>query len=540
MTLPTIKVGIQGVASMTVDELLEQYAAGVLNFNGVDLAEANLSGAKLSGVNLSDANLSIVNLSGANLSEANLSNTKLNVARLSGANLCSAILNNASLNVANLIRADLARAQLKGTSLIRAELIRADLSRADLLEANLTSADLREATLRQANLRHANLSETLLKGASLTGANLEMANLNASDLSRCDISGANLRDAELRQANLRHANLSGADLSGANLRWADLSGANLRWADLSGAKLSGATLIGADLSNANLTNTIVIHADLTQAKLIRAEWIGADLTGATLTGAKLYATSRFGLKTEGMICEWVDLSPAGDRSIIQNFHSQESRDFFNETPPTIRIIVDAAIEHEANFALAGAYYQIAQEYRGLKQPPSMESGSRRTVFTFHLDSDEALLPTAYIAILPFLDAVSTQKNISRMMEMINNEVVENQNLKSLKSPQIIKELNILVEQAMSQATTIKQMKKNIEVAAKLNFCKAPSQIILTNSSAHTLIVHDNPLFGKRFINRSALNAASAYDDISSEATKYILPSLNMVIDFVKGFHYISH
>jgi uncharacterized protein YjbI with pentapeptide repeats len=539
MTLPTIKVGIQGVASMTVEELLEKYAAGVLNFSGIDLAEANLSGVKLSGVNLSDANLSIVNLSGANLSEANLSNAKLNVARLSGVNLSNAILNNASLNVANLIRADLSRAQLKGALLIRAELIRADLSRADLSEADLTSADLREATLRQANLRHANLSESVLRGASMTGANLEMANLNASDLSRCDLSGANLRDTELRQANLSHANLSGADLSGANLRWADLSGANLRWADLSGAKLSGATLIGADLTNANLTNTIFIHADLTQAKLIRAEWIGADLTGATLTGAKLYATSRFGLKTEGMICEWVDLSPAGDRSIIQKFHSEDSRDFFNETPPTIRIIVDAALEHEANFAIAGAYYQIAQEYRVLKQPPSIESGRRRTVFTFYVDSDEALFSTAYIVILPFLDAASTQNNISNVVEIINNEVVANQDLKLPKSPLIVKQLNILLEQAMSQAATIKQTKKNIEVATKLNFCKAPTQIVLTNSSAHTLIVHDHPNFGKRFINRSALNA-STYDDISNEATKYILPSLNMVIDFVKGFHYISH
>ncbi|MEH2045738.1 pentapeptide repeat-containing protein [Nostoc sp.] len=521
---------------MTVEELLEQYAAGVLNFSGVDLPEANLSGVKLSGVNLSDANLSIVNLSGANLSEANLSNAKLNVARLSGANLCSAILNNASLNVANLIRADLSRAQLRGASLIRAELVRADLSRADLLEADLTSADLREATLRQANLRHANLSETVLKGASLTGANLEMANLNASDLSRSDLSGANLRDAELRQANLSHANLSGADLSGANLRWADLSGANLRWADLSGAKLSGADLSGADLSSANLTNTSLVHANLTQAKLIRAEWIGADLTGATLTGAKLYATSRFGLKTEGMTCEWVDLSPAGDRSIVQNFHSEESRDFFNETPPTIRIIVDAALEHEANFAIAGAYYQIAQEYRGLKQPPSIESGRRRTIFTFHVDSDEALFITAYIVILPFLDAASTQKNISSIVEMMNSEVVANQNL---KSPHIVKQLNTLLEQAINQATTIKQMKKNIEVAGKLNFCKAPTQIVLTNSSAHTLIVYDHPNFGKRFINRSALNA-SAYDDISSESTKNILPSLDIIIDFVKGFHYISH
>ncbi len=536
MTLPTIKVGIQGVASMTVEELLEQYAAGVLDFSGIELTEANLSGVKLSGVNLSNANLSIVNLSGANLSEANLSNAKLNVARLSGANLSNAILNNASLNVANLIRADLSRAQLRGATLIRTELIRADLSSADLLEADLTGADLREATLRQANLRHANLSEAVLRGSFLTGANLEMANLNATDLSRADISGANLRNAELRQANLSHANLSGADLSGANLRWADLSGANLQWTDLSNAKLSGANLTGANLSNANLTNTVLIHADLTQAKLIKAEWIGADLTGATLTGAKLYATSRFGLKTEGMICEWVDLSPTGDRTIIQKFHSEDSRDFFNETPPTIRIIVDSAIEHDANFALAGAYYQIAQEWRGLKQPPSIESGRRRTVFTFYVDSDEALFPTAYITILPFLDAASTQKNISNMLEMINSEVVANQDL---KSPQMVKQLNILVEQAISQVAIIKQMKKNIEVAAKLNFCKAPTQIVLTNSSTCTLILHDNPNFGKRFINRSVMKA-SAYDDISSESTKYRLPSLNMVMDFVNGFHYISH
>ncbi|WP_193196192.1 pentapeptide repeat-containing protein [Nostoc sp. MG11] len=521
---------------MTVEELLEKYAAGVLDFSGVDLSEANLSGAKLIGVNFSQANLSVINLSGANLSEANLSGVKLNVARLSGVNLSSAILNNASLNVANLIRADLSRAQLKGATLIRAELIRADLSRADLFEANLSSADLREATLRQVNLRHANLSEAILRGSSLTGANLEMANLNATDLSRADISGANLRDAELRQANLSHANLSGADLSGTNLRWADLSGANLRWADLSGAKLSGASLIGADLSNANLTNTSLVHADLTQAKLIRAEWVGADLTGAILTGAKLYATSRFGLKTEGMTCEWVDLSPTGDRSIIQKFHSEDSRDFFNETSPTIRIVVDAALEHEANFALAGAYYQIAQEYRELKQPPSMESGRRRTVFTFRVDSDEALLPTAYIAILPFYDAVSNQKNISSMVEMIKNEVIANQNL---KSPQMVKQLIMLLEQAMSKATTIKQMKRNLEIAAKLNFCKAPTQTILTNSSAHTLIVHDNPNFGKRFINRSALNA-SVYDDKFNETTNSIMPSLNMVMDFVKGFHYISH
>jgi uncharacterized protein YjbI with pentapeptide repeats len=520
---------------MTLEELLEKYAAGITDFRGVDLSEANLSGVKLSGANLSEANLSVVNLSGANLSETNFSGTKLNVARLRGAHLEQAILNHASLNVANLIRANLSRAQLKSASLIRAELIRADLSRADLLEANLSSADLREATLRQANLRGANLSEATLRGATLTGANFEQANLSSADLGRTDLGGANFRDAELRQANLGRANLSGANLSGANLRWADLSGANLRWADLSGAKLSGANLIGADLSNVNLTNASLVHADLSQAKLIKVEWVGADLTGATLTGAKLYATSRFGLKTDDLTCEWLDLSPKGDRSIIQKFDAEDSREFFNETSPTIRIIIDAALEQEANFALAGAYFQIAQEYRELRQPPTMDIGRRRTVLTFRVDSDEALFPTAYIAILPFKDATTTHKNICSVIEMLNNEEI----LKlGLKSPYRMKQLTDILEEARINANAIKEMKKILEIAAKLNFFQAPTQTILTNSSAQTLIAHDHPNFGKRFLNRPGVNRP-VYDENYSEAAKFILPSLDVVVDFVKGFHYMS-
>ncbi|MEA5581928.1 pentapeptide repeat-containing protein [Nodularia harveyana UHCC-0300] len=520
---------------MTVEELLEQYAAGVINFTGVNLSEASLSGVKLSGVNLSSSDLSIVNFSGSNLSGANLSNVKLNVARLRGANLEKAILNNSSLNVANLIRANLNGAQLRGASLVRAELIRADLTSADLFEANLKNADLREATLRQTNLRHANLSTANFRGSSLVGANLEMANLNTTDLSRSDLSGANMRDADLKQANLNQANLSGADLSGANLRWADLSGANLRWADLSGAKLSGADLSGADLTNANLTNTSLVHADLTQATLMKVEWSGADLTGAILTGSKLYSTFRFGLKTEGITCEWVDLSPKGDRSIIQKFTGEDARDFFNETAPTIRIVIDAPLEHEANFALAGSYYQIAQEYQGLKQPPTLEISRRRTVLTFRVDNDLALLPTAYIAILPFQDATNTQKNISAILKILQQEDISRL---GLKAPHKTQQLSPLVDEAITQAQIIKKMKKNLELAAKLNFYKVPTQTILTNSSAQTLIVYDHPLFGKRFINSSGSDV-KFLPNISRKSAELAPETLNMVVDFINGFHYIS-
>ncbi|BCL33604.1 hypothetical protein NSMS1_00510 [Nostoc sp. MS1] len=520
---------------MNVEELLTKYANGVINFSGIDLSEANLSGVKLCGVNFSQANLSIVNLSGANLSEADFSYAKLNVARLSGANLTNAIFNYSSLNVANLVRADLSRAQLRGASLVRAELIRAELSRADLSEADLEGADLREATLRHVNFRQANLNGVILKGASLLGANLEMANLNGADLSRADLTNANLRDGELKQVNLRYANLSGADLSGANLRWADLNGANLSWADLSGAKLSGANLVGADLSNANLTNASLVHANLIQARLIKTEWVGADLTSAILTGAKLYSTSRFGLKTEGLICQWIDLSPTGDRSIIQKFDNEDPRDFFNETPPTIQIIVDAALESEANFALAGAYYHIAQEYQLLQQPPSMEITRRRTVFTFCLDSDAALFTTACMAILPFQDAANTQKNIHAVLTMIEKE---NLSSSRLKTPQRVKQLMSAIAQTITQAKTIRKTKKNLHLAAKLKFFQAPTQTILTNSSAQTLIVYENPNFAKRFINFTNTETG-VLTDIYSESATYTLPGLNTLIDFVNSFHYVN-
>ena len=519
---------------MTVEELLEKYATGVRDFSGVDLSEANLSAVKLSEADFSYANFSVANLSSANLTGANLNYAKLNVARLRGANLANANLNNASLNVANLIRADLSRAHMKSASLIRAELIRANFSRADLREANLRSADLREATLRQANLTRANLSEGILRGALLTGANLEQAHLIGTDMARSDLSNANCREAEMKQANFSRANLSGANLSGANLRWADLSGANLRWADLSGAKLSGANLVGADLSNANLTNASLVHADLSQAKLIKAEWVGVDLTGATLTGAKLYATSRFGLKTSGIICEWVDLSPMGDRTIIQHFSLEESQEFFNETPPSIRIIVDAALDHEANFAIAGAYYQIAQQYQEIKQPPTIEVGRRRTVFNFRVDSDASLLPTAYIAILPFKDATITQNNICTAVAMLRGEDIAE---RVIKAPQRVKRLSNLLEEAMGNAAAIKQMKKILELTAQLNFFKASTQTILTNSSAQTLTLYESPKFGKPFANRSDVSP-SVYDS-SGDSGKLIMPSLGVIVDFVKGFHHIE-
>jgi len=507
-------------------ELIAKYAEGVLDFSGLNLAESNFSSINLSGINLSQANLSVANLSGINLSKADLTDAQMNVARLSGANLTDAILNGCSLNVANLVRADLSRAQLCGASLVRSELVRADLTRANLLDANLSGADLREATLRQVNLRHANLSEANLRGCFLREANLEMANLQGTELGACDLTGANLQNTELRQANLSLANLTGADLRGANLRWVDLRGANLSFADLSEAKLSGANLTGADLTSANLTNTSFVHANLTQAKLIKVEWNGADLSGATLTGAKLHGTHRFGLKIEGIICQWVDLSTGGDRSIIQNFTPEKAKEFFNLTPPSLQIIIDLPLNHQANFVLAGTYYKIAQEYPALIQPPNIEISARRTTLTFCIDNDLTLFSTAFIAVLPFQDANITKTNIYTMVDMMRAEFIKQQDLKSIK---IVKQLIIFLSKAMRKAKIIEETNKNLGAAQKLSFFKAPTRTVLTNSHSKNLTVYDHPQFGKKFTNNEEI----------SDKPAYTIPDFSVIADFIKEFYCIG-
>lgn len=499
-------------------ELVKKYTEGERDFSGINLNEANLSRINLSQADLSESSLFVTNLSGANLSDANLSEANLNVARLSSANLARANLNRATINVANLVRADLSEAQLVEAVLIRGELIRAELSKANFSKANLTGADLREAKLREANLSGANLSGTNLRGASAISANLEQANLHGADLTKADFNGADLSSADLRQANLNQVNFSGADLSGANLRWADLSGANLSGADLSDAKLSGANLYGANLSHANLTNASLVHADLTVANLSGADWIGADISGATLTGTKLYEVPRFGLKAEEITCEWVDLSPNGDHSQVYRFaSSEESKKFFNHRPPTIKIMVDAALDQDANCTLATIYRQISQQYDVLLRPPNIEAGYRRTILTFSIESDQHLLPAACLAILPFSDAVPTQKNVIALVKVIQTQ----QNLDKKRIMQLCTTMN----EVINKINDLKKMMIFPSADPKQNFFQAPTQTSLTNSSEQTLTIHYHPNFGRRLAN--------------SKPNRFTVPSPNKIVDFVDKFYYLN-
>jgi len=515
---------------MNAEEILKKYATGERTFAGVNLNEANLSGANLSHAELSQANLSVANLSGSNLSHANLSGAKLNVTKLSGANLSHANLTDAILNVANLAMADLSYAEMSNASLVRAELTRTDLSGANLNRANLSGADLKDAKLRGAVLSNANLSRSDLKWAVFTAATLSGANLHGTDLSSADLSSADLSNTELRQANLSRVNLQGANLSGANLRWADLSGADLRWADLSGAKLSGANLTGANLSYANLNDTSLVHVDLTRANLIGADWVGADLSGATLTGTKLHNVPRFGIKTDGVICEWVDLSPNGDQSIVQRIGSDHTHVFFRESPPTVNIQVDAALDHDTNMLLAATYRQLMNQSKLSFLPPNLQLGRRRTTLTFEMMGDNWLFLAAYIVILPFKDAAQVQVQLAKIVEFLQAKEVANYFHSE--------GYRLVASMRETFLSSIHACVLPDEVLVRLGrskFFKAPSRMSLLSSSGKVLKIHHHPRFGSRLIQEN--DGIIPNTLLSDRPTP--LPEFGQLMEFIQAFDFTS-
>lgn len=234
-----------------------------------------------------DRKLRDADLSGVNLINANLSGADLNDADLSGANLSNVNLSGADLIDADLIGAYLILTDLSGADLIGAELIGADLSRANLSDANLSDANLSDADLIGAYLINADLS-----GANLSGANL----INA-DLSRADLSDANLSDANLYSTKINQKTkldekwrkvwkIVNRTARGQDLSRVDLSNANLIGADFKNAKLVQANLTNSQLNKANLMRANLIGADLSNAQLLKADLTGADLRGAKVENAR--------------------------------------------------------------------------------------------------------------------------------------------------------------------------------------------------------------------------------------------------------------
>lgn len=141
---------------------------------------------------LNDEDLRDIDFNGVNLSDAELIRVDLREANLDGL-----ILDNAELG-----SSDLRGANLSNTKLIHTDLRSANLTNSILKGATLSAADLRGADLSYADLSEANLYGARIDGAYLHGANLHKANLNAAELDGADFKDANLNSADLSKTSL--------------------------------------------------------------------------------------------------------------------------------------------------------------------------------------------------------------------------------------------------------------------------------------------------------------------------------------------------
>ena len=105
-------------------------------------------------------------------------------------------LSGARLRDASFFRSDLSRSDLSGisgfkTKFVNAVMHDAKLYKAKLSEADFTKADLTGASLANADLRRARFFDAILRNADLSGARLRGA-----DFTRADLSGATWMDGK--------------------------------------------------------------------------------------------------------------------------------------------------------------------------------------------------------------------------------------------------------------------------------------------------------------------------------------------------------
>lgn len=113
-----------------------------------------------------------------------------------GLDLREVDLHGARLRDGSFFRADLSRSDLSGINGFRAKFVNAAMREAKLYKAKLsgadfTKADLTAASLADADLRQARFFDAVLRNADLTGARLKGA-----DFTRADLSGATWADGK--------------------------------------------------------------------------------------------------------------------------------------------------------------------------------------------------------------------------------------------------------------------------------------------------------------------------------------------------------
>lgn len=160
---------------------------------GVDWTGCRKERVVLTRVSLQKGKLDRVVFAGMNLNDADLSGASLRSAEFSRTSFRDAKLEGATFDKAVAVRSNFSGARLSGASLEKVEFLRSNLGSAGLVGAKLTKGDFKRSSFEKADLtnavlRYANISRANFKDARLAGAELSHAFTLGTDFSGTDLS----------------------------------------------------------------------------------------------------------------------------------------------------------------------------------------------------------------------------------------------------------------------------------------------------------------------------------------------------------------
>ena len=162
---------------ITIDEMLNRYAAGERNFSAIRFINDTKSKRQIGDLRCLD--LREINFSGSDLSSTNFSGSDLSSAILSGANLSHAVLEETNLDGVIAVGT-----LFKRTALILSSLRDADLTGATFLGGGCLSTDFTGSIMRDVTM-----GEYTVDGSDFSNVDLEFATIFQVDFSKADVRG---------------------------------------------------------------------------------------------------------------------------------------------------------------------------------------------------------------------------------------------------------------------------------------------------------------------------------------------------------------
>lgn len=316
------KVRMNALTTLVAAKMSQADLSGVTLPAGIDMHQADLTGANLAGANFEGAVMYGVKFDNTDLTSTRFGANPIFRSRnggppsgsyprtsFVGATLPADIIGVdwSSLDLTDTtlldlgedlsgLKAQYSRISGNGVDLVGATLTGADFSNSDLAKVDFSNSYFADkasepvATFEGATIQN----NTNFSGAKLVGANFE--NIQASrtgSIPAVNFSSAYLVNALFTEANLVKASFAGAQLYGtamldhADLQGADFSNSILAGLNLNEAHLRGAVFDGAILINATLKEVDLRPVDGNPTRFTGANLIGTDFRGAQLDSANL-------------------------------------------------------------------------------------------------------------------------------------------------------------------------------------------------------------------------------------------------------------